>query len=76
MVSFVTDWQERKGWSWMGMEGLGRLGGARQGLDSRGKIWCGRRGKSRSRGVRLGLFRPGMAGMARCGCEGPSKTRY
>ena len=29
MVSFVTDWQERKGWSGMGMEWLGRLGGAR-----------------------------------------------
>lgn len=24
MVSFVTDWQERKGWPWMEMEWLGR----------------------------------------------------
>lgn len=24
MVSFVTDWQERKGWPWMGIEWLGR----------------------------------------------------
>ena len=29
LVSLVTDWQERKGWSGMGMEWLGRLGGAR-----------------------------------------------